>query len=52
MSKSQSGEVAIKKLIANFEKVLNAGDADGAKDLFMPDGVFMPDGSRGTCQRF
>jgi uncharacterized protein (TIGR02246 family) len=42
---AQSGEVAIKKLIANWEKVLNAGDADGGKDLFMPDGVFMPPGS-------
>ena len=42
---AQSDEVAIKKLIANFEKVLNAGDADGIKDLFMPDGVFMPHGS-------
>lgn len=45
MSKSQSDEVAIKKLIANWGKVLNAGDADGGKDLFMPDGVFMPPGS-------
>ncbi len=42
---AQSDEVAIKKLIANWEKVLNAGDADGGKDLFMPDGVFMPHGS-------
>ena len=45
MSKAQSDEVAIKKLIANWEKVLNAGDADSGKDLFMPDGVFMPPGS-------
>ena len=42
---AQSDEVAIKKLIANFEKMLNAGDADGVKDLFMPDGVNMPHGS-------
>lgn len=42
---AQSDDVAIKKLIANWEKVLNAGDADGRKDLFMPDGVFMPHGS-------
>lgn len=42
---AQSDEVAIKKLIANFEKMLNAGDADGVKDLFMLDGVFMPPGS-------
>jgi len=42
---AQSDEVAIKKLIANFEKELNAGNADGVKDLFMPDGVFMPHGS-------
>ncbi len=42
---AQSDEVAIKKLIANWEKVLNAGDADGGKDLVMPDGVFMPHGS-------
>ena len=42
---AQSDEVAIKKLIANFEKMLNTGDADGVVDLFMPDGVFMPHGS-------
>jgi uncharacterized protein (TIGR02246 family) len=42
---AQSDEVEIKKLIANFEKVFKAGDADGAKDLFMPDGVAMPHGS-------
>ena len=42
---AQSDEVAIKKLIANFEKALNTGDADGVIDLFMPDGVFMPHGS-------
>ena len=42
---AQSDEVAIKKLIANFVKVMNTGDADSVKDLFMPDGVFMPHGS-------
>jgi uncharacterized protein (TIGR02246 family) len=44
-AKSDSDEVAIKILIANHTKVMNAGDADGGKDLFMPDGVFMPQGS-------
>ena len=42
---AQSDEVAIKKLIANWEKVLNAGDADAGKNLFMPDGVSRPHGS-------
>ena len=45
MVTAQSDEQAIKKLIADYGKVLNTGDADGVIDLFMPDGVFMPHGS-------
>ena len=42
---SQSDEAPIKMLIANYVKALNAGDANGVIDLFMPDAVFMPHGS-------
>jgi len=45
MVTAQSDEESIKKLITNYVKAMNMGDANGVVDLFMPDGVFMPHGS-------
>jgi uncharacterized protein (TIGR02246 family) len=42
---AQSDEVQIKEVITTYVKMLNAGDADGVIELFMPDVVFMPHGS-------
>ncbi len=42
---AQSDEVQIKEVITTYVKMLNAGDADGVKELCMPDVVFMPHGS-------
>ena len=44
-------EKSIRALLAEYEQLLNASDADSIAELYSPDGVFMPQGFPTACGR-